>query len=416
MPNVTSQTIPGIYDTYDPAMGEFSVLITCEGHASRRWKGARNAAEADALNQRLSEQRARVVYDQVKKMVEHELPGFPIALRERAVGSRKPVTNSTDNNAAAERCVAVMVDLVWTRPGAQKVILPQFRKVWPKYVSWKARVINYVAASLLVAEGGYVRIGVTPDVPPTVSGHGKEVILAGFLYGVDLSVTDFLAAIGKGPMKAKQLIKDFFKIRRLADIKKLKDLKDLAKATNWAEKILKNVSTGQTGSTMSFTTPPMSFDDWGRGGNGQPFMILRGEIKYYLAKSNADYIIFDEVKTDPGMLEWAHNWIQWYPDTMKPSWDKAPDVGAHILGGTLSAADIPRDVLMIRDWSQPTKVIDTHINSVTYSLIYVAYPTGESEWRYIHEDQRRELRMFVKERAAAIRARCVLVKPVPPRI
>lgn len=89
-----------------------SVRITCEGHASRRWRGAHSKLEAAALNYGLSEHRAQGVYDQVERMIKQQLPGLPIAVRKRAFGSSKPFPTAGEDNAAVDRSVVVMIDLV----------------------------------------------------------------------------------------------------------------------------------------------------------------------------------------------------------------------------------------------------------------------------------------------------------------
>lgn len=74
-----------------PKDGTVSVRITCVGHASRRWRGARTKAAASALNQRLSEFRAKTIFDQVDPIVKMQLPGLPVALGQ---GSREHGTVS----------------------------------------------------------------------------------------------------------------------------------------------------------------------------------------------------------------------------------------------------------------------------------------------------------------------------------
>lgn len=396
MPDVTAQTTPGIYDTYDPKNGVFSVCITCEGHASRRWRGARNETEAAALNQRLSDHRARVVYDRVAEMVQQELPGFPIAVRERSLGSRHPFPTAGEDNAAIDRSVAVMIDLVWTRPD-QKVIPRPLKKMWPKHVTWEARVIDYVVVNAFTAEAGFVRVGIRG--PST----NKELILSGLIYGVDLSAADLLAAVAKGPAKIKEMLK----FRKIVDLKKLSDLKDPWKLKNLMDKVNKRLTTGQMGKTVSFTTAPMDFEDWSNNGSGQPVIFLHGELKSGLTKTYADDLLFEAVDTDPGMLEYGHSWVKFYKGS--------PDLNFHIERGVLTPENDPQDFLMVRDPRGP-QVIDSEVATMTHDCILVAFPTEKHEWKYIDDRQRKELRRFVHEKASAIRARTVLVKPVPPRI
>ncbi len=396
MPDVTSQTTLGIYDIYDPRNGAFSVCITCEGHASRRWRGARSEAEAAALNQRLSEHRARVVYDKVVEMVQSELPGFPIAVRDRAVGARHPFPTAGEDNAAVDRCVVVMIDLVWTRPD-QKVIPRPLKKMWPKRVCWEIRVIDYAVANAFTVELGYVRVGIRSPVSK------KELILGGPVFGTDLSVVDLLSAVKSGPAKLREILK----FRKVIDFKKLKDLKDAWKLGQFLDKVGSRLSKGQMGKTVSFTTDPMDFNDWMNDGEGQQIIFLHGEAKTVLTKSYADDMIIEGVKTDPTMLEWGHEWLKFYKGTS--------DLDFHIERGVLTPQNDPQDYLMVRDPRGP-QVVDFEVASTTHDLTLVSFPTEKAEWKYIDDSQRKELKKFVQEKARAIRARAVLVKPAPPRI
>jgi outer membrane protein OmpA-like peptidoglycan-associated protein len=50
------------------------VRIDVVGHASRRWRGAKTPAEAEQLNQQLSEARAQNIRKVVEAIVKKELP------------------------------------------------------------------------------------------------------------------------------------------------------------------------------------------------------------------------------------------------------------------------------------------------------------------------------------------------------
>jgi hypothetical protein len=393
MPDATDQATP---HTYDPKNGVFSICITCEGHASRRWRGARSEAEAAALNQRLSDHRARVVYDKVAEMVQYELPGFPIAVRDRAVGARHPFPTASEDNATIDRCVAVMVDLVWTRPG-QNVIPRPLKKMWPQHVYWEIRLIDYVVANAFTVEVGYARVGIRSP------SSKKELILGGPIFGTDLSVVDLLSAIKSGPTKLREILK----FRKVIDFKKLKDLKDAWKLEQFIDKVGSRLSKGQMGKTVSFTTPPMDFDDWMNKGEGQQIIFLHSEAKTGLTKSSADDMIIEGVDTDPTMLEWGHDWLKFYKGT--------PDLNLHVERGVLTPQNDPQDYLLVHDPRGP-QVVDFEVASKTHDLTLVSFPTGKSGWNDIGRRQQEELKNFVHEKARAIHARAVLAKPVAPRI
>jgi hypothetical protein len=348
------------------------------------------------LNQSLSEHRARVVYGKVVEMVQHELPGFPIAVRDRAVGVRHPFPTAGEDNAAVDRCVAVMIDLVWTRPDQRVIPRPQ-KRMWPKRVCWEIRVIDYAVANAFTLEAGYVRVGIRSPVSK------KELILGGPIFGVDLSVADLLMASKAGPAKLREILK----FRKVIDFKKLKDLKDAWKLEQFIDKVGSRLSKGQMGKTVSFTTPPMDFDDWMNKGQGQRFNFLHGEIKSGLTKSAADDMIIGGIDTDPTMLEWGHDWIKFYKGS--------PDVDFHVEAAMLTPQNDPQDYIMVPDPRGP-QVVDFKVASETHDIILVSFPTGKSGWSHIDLRQLNNLKNFVREKARAIRARAVLVKPAPPRV
>src|SRR4051794_21176684 len=119
----------------NPDNGSIAVRITCVGRASRRWKGASSSAAAASLNQRLSEHRAKTLYDQVESIVKVHLPNLPIALRERALGSTSPFPTASEDNAAVDRSVLVLIDLVSTNPTLKRVPQPP-RKIYVPSIYW----------------------------------------------------------------------------------------------------------------------------------------------------------------------------------------------------------------------------------------------------------------------------------------
>jgi hypothetical protein len=73
----------------EPTFGDLSVRINVIGHAGPRCNGAKNAAEAERLNQHLSELRAQNVRRAVQEILAGELPGMAIDVPSRGVGSRE---------------------------------------------------------------------------------------------------------------------------------------------------------------------------------------------------------------------------------------------------------------------------------------------------------------------------------------
>jgi hypothetical protein len=258
-------------------------------------------------------------------------------------------------------------------------------------------VIDYVVANAFTVEAGYVRVGIRSP------SSKKELILGGPMFGTDLSVADLLSAIKSGPAKLREILK----FRKVVDFKKLKDLKDAWKLEQFLDKVGSRLSKGQMGKTVSFTTPPMDFDDWMNQGKGQQIIFLHGEGKTGFTKSSADDMIIEGVDTDPTMLEWGHDWLKFYKGT--------PDLNFHIERGVLTPQNDPQDYLMVRDPRGP-QVIDSEVASKTHDLTLVSFPTGKSGWNDIGRRQQEELKNFVHEKARAIGARAVLVKPAPPRI
>src|SRR4051794_30255942 len=97
-----------------PENGTLAIRITVVGHASRQWKSATTADEASRLNQGLSDSRASTVHGEVTRLITSLLPSFPIAVETKGVGSSQPFPTAGEGNAAVDRSVLVLVDLVST--------------------------------------------------------------------------------------------------------------------------------------------------------------------------------------------------------------------------------------------------------------------------------------------------------------
>src|SRR5580704_2065434 len=92
-------------------LGNLAVRVNVVGHASPRWRTARNTAEADRLNQRLSEMRAKNIHAAVEEILKRELPSLPITVSWKGVGSHDGFPTVGDDNPAVDRSVMVTLDL-----------------------------------------------------------------------------------------------------------------------------------------------------------------------------------------------------------------------------------------------------------------------------------------------------------------
>lgn len=161
-----------------PKDGTVSVRITCVGHASRRWRGARTKAAASALNQRLSEFRAKTIFDQVDPIVKMQLPGLPVALGQKAVGSTEPFPTAGEDNAAIDRSVVLMVDLVWTGTGGYKKVHRPPRLVYAPSTFWEMKIAALFGASGIGVKSSLLRVKIKN------LSTGRELSLLGRLSAV----------------------------------------------------------------------------------------------------------------------------------------------------------------------------------------------------------------------------------------
>src|SRR4051812_7007816 len=93
-------------------MDNIQVKVNVVGHASPRWRGAKNPIEASKLNQALSEVRARNVQAAVAGMLKHEIPVLTIQVPAAGVGSSQLFPTASETNAAVDRSVVVTIDIV----------------------------------------------------------------------------------------------------------------------------------------------------------------------------------------------------------------------------------------------------------------------------------------------------------------
>jgi hypothetical protein len=156
---------------------DLTVRVTVMGRATQRWRGAHSEAEADQLNQALSEARAQNLRKPVEDILKKELPGVKIEAPATGLGSHHGFPLTGEDNAAIDRSVVVMVDLVTTNRGSRTEFRPS--KIYAPSKFWTLKVVSMISAS-----GGlkitYMRVIVRS------STTRRELTLAGTLVGGEL--------------------------------------------------------------------------------------------------------------------------------------------------------------------------------------------------------------------------------------
>lgn len=171
---------------------QFSIRMSVVGHASPRWKTAKNITEADRRNMRLSQQRAHNVRQAVAKVLRKELPGVAIELGEKAVGSRQPFPGPYSDNRAIDRSVVVELDLT-TKSKSYTTRSNPPRRVFAPSKFWEVTVVD---VTKVVAGVALLMLRIVLKNYIT----GKEIVLSGKLAGGGMSskVFDFGGKINPG--------------------------------------------------------------------------------------------------------------------------------------------------------------------------------------------------------------------------
>jgi hypothetical protein len=361
-----------------------SVRITCEGHASPRWRGARSKLEAAALNYGLSEHRAQGVYDQAERTIKQQLPGLPIAVRKRAFGSSKPFPTAGEDNAAVDRSVVVMIDLVSTST-SQKIVQPRPKKIRVRSTYWKLEVVDYLSVSAVGAAASAVRIRITNPIT------NRELYLAGSVFGGDLDIgTDLIFGIFKGKLPKAKLF-------NIGGYKSLKDLLDPLKDANLADKIYKRATKGHIGEEIWFQTEPMDFDDWINNGNGQSVTFIHGEIKTPFSKTSADLIVLWDIQAEHRALAWGATPFSLGASSVVPK----ANVNDRVESGTLKPLNHPDDYYI---WQDPHfDIVDSQVINPYRDGILLCFPTGKSHWHDLGQRQCEDVRKFVMDWVQKIR-------------
>lgn len=341
-----------------PKDGTVSVRITCVGHASRRWRGARTKAAASALNQRLSEFRAKTIFDQVDPIVKMQLPGLPVALGQKAVGSTEPFPTAGEDNAAIDRSVVLMVDLVWTGTGGYKKVHRPPRLVYAPSTFWEMKIAALFGASGIGVKSSLLRVKIKN------LSTGRELSLFGPIIGGDLTIG---AGMFKKVPKVSPVSFDKF------DPKQSRD--------------------AQVGKPVVFTTPLMDFEDWINGSEGQLVRVVHGHLKTGVTKSQTSFLQFVSVDTHPGSLVFDLKALGFSLGI--------PEVSNQVQSGTLKAENHPSDQYLV---DTPDDVVPVQVAQHRSEGLLISFPTEKHHWTDLSSSQQEEVKRFVLNRTAAIRA------------
>ncbi len=331
-------------------MANLAVRVSVVGHASPRWRGASSAAQAARLNQALSEVRATNVRNAVEQIIKRELPGLPIQVPAKGVGSSQLFPTASENNAAVDRSVVLMVDLVTTDQSYTTKPKPPRRVYTPSKV-WTFRVVSMAR----MAGIGYVQIHVRISLQNPFSG--KTAKFSGWLFGGGPAVS----------------VKDSFKISK------------------------SKPSIDPIGKEVVFSVKEaMDFEDWSHGGPGQAqstgLMARMGklEVKFGL-KTMMAYMVFPELDTHPDMLIFDST-------SIGLGW-----IGAdgYVVAGKLHMEGNPGDYLELPSPADLVPITREHSNN---EGILLSFPTGKAGLNDLTEADRKRLKEFVTNKALAIRA------------
>jgi hypothetical protein len=334
---------------------ELKVRITVVGRASKRWRGAHSQAEADKLNQKLSEARAKTIRASVEAILRKELPNLKIEAADKGVGSRDPFPTAGEDNAAVDRSALVMVDLVTTSSNTKIQLRPP-RKVYARTRLWQMTVLALADISN-GAQATFARIKLKNGVT------GRSLNFSGYFFGGNLD-----------PITA---------------LKALKDAKsnpfDLGRASPGS-------LMGPVGSTVTFMTDQaMDFDDWiNRDGGGQYARIIHAEVGA-IRKKSASMLQFISVDSSPGTLTFD----------VSGGWTLL-DVDVSVVSGKLVAeGDNPGDMMEVKGEYGIVDVAGAHRNS---DGVLLSFPTEKAGLSDLADSDRKRLSDFVVNKARAIKA------------
>jgi hypothetical protein len=329
------------------------IRITAIGHASRRWRGARNAAEAETLNQHLSDQRAQNVRRAVEDILRRELPAMKIEVPAWGVGSREPFPTASESNAAVDRSVLLMIDLTTTESAYRVQARPPRRLRAPGKI-WTLKVLSMAGGGAIGGKMTSVQIAICNAY------SGKQLIMSGALFGGDLGVPSPTSYFKFDDWRAPDQDPSTF---------------------------LK-----QVGKDVTFTTEEdMDFDDW-IGGDGQWVRVIHAHVKTGVTKSEATFLQFTGVDTNPGSLVFELTGLSFSI--------ARPDVDDNFLTGKLTAdGPNPGDFIEV---ASPGDIIPVQYARPYSEGILLSFPTGKASLHDLTADDRSRLTSFVVNKARNI--------------
>jgi hypothetical protein len=316
------------------------------GRASPRWRAAKTAAQADSLNQRLSERRAKNIHAAVERILKRELPTLPVTLSWKGLGSHDGFPTVGDDNPAIDRSVVVTVDLTTTRPG-YKFQHRAPRRIYVPSKVWTLRVHSMFRAAALGAVAIFLRIGLINPY------SNKEMLMSGWLAGGGAAMS----------------VKDSFKLG-LPDAR--------------------NIPNEQIGKKMSFlTNEAMDFDDLNDYGQGQMVRLEKIDVSMGL-RSYDSCLKFISLDTRPDLLCFEHKFL-----TLG-----GIKADAFVVAGKLHREGLnPGDSLEL---PSPDDIIPTQSTKDYYQGLLLTFPTGKADVDDLTGKDRQRLTNFVVNQARNI--------------
>lgn len=324
------------------------VRITVVGHASQRWRNAGSAAEADSLNQQLSEFRADNVRRLVEDIVRRELPGFKIEVPGRGAGSREGFPVASENNAAINRSVVVSIDLTTTQPQSNTQSRPI--RLYAPSKFWRLQVLEYVGGSLFGGRNAHIRISIENI------WTGRELIMSGFVYGGSFDPDPKHVFNPDVDVKTRptDLLKPFSK--------------KIALETDNAE----------------------DFSYWTGSSNSQMVRVVHDQVGV-VRKVSTTFLQFTGLHTySPGSLvfEWKKGWT-------------LGTLNISVATGSLQVeGDVPSDYV----GSTRMVTIDSVSRHNNFDALVVSFPTGKSSLHDLTVDDQKRLTDFATNKSRAIAA------------
>jgi hypothetical protein len=205
----------GYENSFGTQQDSKAVRITIVGHASARWRGARNVTEANRLNEILSNKRAENIRSVVEQILRREVPGVRIAagsslapgqhptgiqVGSYGVGSREPVLNPAPakidpgENNPVNRSVVLLLELTTTKHSSAGVSRPPLR-VGARTKFWYGKVLNF-KGSAIGAAAYFFRLAIRNSVSNKVATYTGRLLGGGISSGVHLPTSSRPGVVG----------------------------------------------------------------------------------------------------------------------------------------------------------------------------------------------------------------------------